>query len=316
MQFTLKLTVLVFAAFCLFGPVMQGNNEAAERNSLEKNVLTEKQTDRQNANGSKSSTSQAERSSSDSQSSQDSKTDRSDSIRPNSTGEGSVEKKKGQSDFIPLIDSLAGQSSELKKLDRTDPIWVTADRKEVLLGGMVCLREGLLEFFACREQSKEHESIITLKIKPHLIHAGLLIIGARQGSPARFDPEVIPPSGEEIEVVVRWIDEKGNRQEARAQEWVLENKSGKEMSSPWVFTGGLFGKDSKGKRYYLADISGEIFGVSNFPGSVLDVPFVSSSNNDELFYQPNTKKIPPIGTQVTLVLKRTGKFHQSDKKNK
>lgn len=85
------------------------------------------------------------------------------------------------------------------------------------------------------------------------------------------------------------------------------------MTSPWVFTGGLFGKDSKGKRYYLADVSGEVFGVANFPGSILDVPFVSSSNNDELFYQPNTPKIPAIGTPVTLILKTTGKFYSNDK---
>lgn len=285
MQYTLKISIFIFTVICLFGFAMEKNCGAEERNLKNNEIQNNKFSEEQNLKEPKIT---------------DQKSDRSNAERQDSD----IGKEK-PSEFIPLAD----QPELLKKLDRSDPIWVTSDRKEVLLGGTVCLREGLLEFFACREQSKEHESIISLKIKPHLIHAGLLVIGARQGAPARFDPEVIPPSGEEIEVAVRWLDEKGKRCQARAQEWVLENKSGKEMSSPWVFTGGLFGRDSKGKRYYLADISGEVFGVSNFPGSVLDVPFVSSSNNDELFYQPNTKKIPPVGTQVTLILKRTGKFH-------
>lgn len=202
--------------------------------------------------------------------------------------------------FDPLVD----HPETLKRLDQTDPIWVSSDRNQLILGGSVCLREGLLEFFACREKSKEHESIVSLPIKPHLIHAGLLIIGAKPGSPARFDPVFVPAKGEKISILVRWLDTKGDRKEINAQEWIKESKTQKEMSASWVFTGGLFGNDSKGKKYYLADLSGEIFGVANFPGSILDVPFESTANNDDLYFQPNTEKIPPLDTPVTLILKK------------
>lgn len=197
---------------------------------------------------------------------------------------------------------------KLRRLDKTAPIWVSVDRERVVLGGVVCLREGPLEFFACRRGSKEHESVVSLDVAPHLICAALLAIGAKQGKPAKFDPEFVPPTGEEIEIELRWRDaESGAVRKIRAQEAVRVAETGREMSAPWVFTGGLFGVDAEGKKYYLANVTGEIFGVSNFPGSVLDVPFESSSNNALLTFEANTDKIPPTGTPTALILTRKNK---------
>ncbi len=196
---------------------------------------------------------------------------------------------------------------DLRKLDKVSPIWVSKDRKHVALGGEICLREGLLEFFACRRNSKEHESIVSLDVPPHLIHAALLAVGAKQGAPAKFDPVFVPPTGDVIEIEIRWFEPKSKEiQNARAQDFILENESGKTMQASWVFTGGLFGVDPDGKKYYLANVTGEVFGVSNFPGSVLDVPFESSSDNSQLCYAPNTKRIPDVGTKCLLILTRKG----------
>lgn len=201
--------------------------------------------------------------------------------------------------------SLYDQPEQLKRLDKNAPIWASADRKYVALGAQVCLREGELEFFACGRNSKEHESIFTLDVPAHLIHAALLAIGAKQGAPAKYDPIFIPPTGEKIEIEVRWrLSDSEQIVKKRAQELILENESGDVMSSPWVFTGGLFGVNPDGKRYYLANVTGEIFGVSNFPGAVLDVPFESSSDNAALYYHANTDVIPPVDTCVLLLLSR------------
>ena len=206
------------------------------------------------------------------------------------------------------VAATVDEPAKLRRLDKTAPIWVSVDRKRVVLGGVVCLREGPLEFFACRRGSKEHESVVSLDVAPHLIHAALLAVGAKQGKPAKFDPEFVPPTGEEIEIELRWRDaESGETRKIRAQEAVRVAETGREMSAPWVFTGGLFGVDAEGKKYYLANVTGEIFGVSNFPGSVLDVPFESSSNNALLTFEANTDKIPPTGTPTTLILTRKTK---------
>ena len=213
----------------------------------------------------------------------------------------SESKERPPFDYAQLDD----EPDKLKKLDKTSPIWCSSDRKRVALGGEICLREGALEFFACKRNTKDYESIIALDTPPHLIHAALLAIGAKQGTPAKFDPVFVPPTGDAIEIEVRWFDERsGVKRKIRAQELISENESKETMRADWVFTGGLFGVDPDGKRYYLANVTGEVFGVSNFPGSVLDVPFESPSDYSNLFYTPNTEKIPPIGTRVLLILTR------------
>ncbi len=206
------------------------------------------------------------------------------------------------------VAATVDEPEKLRRLDKNAPIWVSSDRERVVLGGVVCLREGPLEFFACRRGSKEHESVVSLDVAPHLIHAALLAVGAKQGKPAKFDPEFVPPTGEEIEIELRWRDAKsGTVRKIRAQETVREAETGRELSTAWVFTGGLFGVDAQGKKYYLANVTGEIFGVSNFPGSVLDLPFESSSDNALLTFEANTEKIPPTGTELALILTRKNK---------
>jgi hypothetical protein len=207
-------------------------------------------------------------------------------------------------DYATLYD----EPENLKKLDRTAPIWISSDRKRVVLGGQICMRDGWLEFFACRANSKEHESIVALDIPPHLIHAALLVIGAKQGAPAKYDPEFVPPKGDPIDIEVCWRDAKsGERVKRSAQEMVSDEASGKTMDATWIFTGGLFGVDPDGKKYYLANVTGEVFGVANFPGSVLDVPFESSNDNSQLLYVANTEMIPEVNTDVLLILTRAEK---------
>lgn len=234
-------------------------------------------------------------------------TAKSNAVESESSKESRSESSESEKDPFDYA-SLYEEPTNLKKLDRSAPIWVTLDRKQVVLGGVVCLRDGWLEFFACRVNSKEHESIVALDAPPHLIHAALLTIGAKQGAPAKYDPEFVPPSGDEINIDVCWRDSKsGDVCRCKAQEMVRDEKSGKIMKSPWVFTGGLFGVDPDGKKYYLANVTGEVFGVSNFPGSVLDVPYESSNDNSQLSYVANTEKIPAVNTNVLLILSRAEK---------
>ena len=210
------------------------------------------------------------------------------------------ESNVAKSEVAPLCDA----PETLKRLDPVEPIWVTADRTALVMVGKVSLREGLLEFFACRAGSKEYESIVAIDVKPYLIHAGLLVIGAKKGHPFRYDPEFIPAEGEKINIVVRWKGDDGEVRELPAGEWVRNGETGETLSTPWVFTGSISGKDQKGNPYYMANITGELIGVSNFAATILDLPIESSSENENLLFEPNTEKIPPPETEVTLVLRR------------
>ena len=195
---------------------------------------------------------------------------------------------------------------EPKGAQRLSPeydVWLDAKRGVVIVDGLISLREGMLEMFACTRNTKEHESIVSANTKAFLVHAALLRLGAEPGTPVQFVPEYKPPTGTEIEITVEWLDEAGKKKTARAQDWVQSMRTNKAMPHPFVFAGSRFWTDPEtGKQYYQAE-GGDFICVSNFSTAMLDIPVPSSQTNDELAFQAYTERIPPLGAAVRLILK-------------
>lgn len=188
-------------------------------------------------------------------------------------------------------------------LSRDQPVWIDPKENSVITEGQIALREGMLEMFACTRNTKEHESIVSVNTKAFLVHAALLRLGAEVGHPVQFQPEFKPPAGTEIEVLVRWIDDKGKTQQARAQDWIKDLKTKKAMEYPFVFAGSLFWVDpDTNKKYYQAE-RGDFVCVANFGTAMLDIPVKSSKSNEELEFEAFTEKIPPLGAPVQVVFK-------------
>ncbi len=202
----------------------------------------------------------------------------------------------------PLVDDTEG----LKRLDPDKPIWLDAANKRVVMVGQICQTGVPLELFACLKDTKEHEAIVSVDVKAATVHAGLLAVGAEVGNPVQFDPKYVPAKGTEIEVTVAWKDDNGQRQTARAQDWILDIETQKPMAHPWVFAGSGFWEDEDtGQKHYQAE-GGDFICVSNFATAMLDLPIESSQANDALLFKANSKAIPPRGTPVTLVLTVAG----------
>lgn len=199
---------------------------------------------------------------------------------------------------------LVEQAAALTRLDPERPIWVDAERRAVILIGRVCQRQCSLELFACVRNSKEHESVLSIAVPPSLVHAGLLAVGAEPGRPVQFYPEYVPAQGPEVDIRLIWKDEQGNVHQSPAQEWVRNVQTGRALEFPWIFTGSQMLKEEEGsdKEYYYADATGELICVSNFPSAVLDLPIRSSDSNEALMFEAFTERIPPLGTEVTLIL--------------
>ena len=116
---------------------------------------------------------------------------------------------------------------------------------------------------------------MSVNVKPSIVHAGLLAIGAKPGHPAQFQPRFIPPTGTEIAIEVRWKDAGGKVQSAPAQDWIRNVKTKKALDTNWVFAGSMFVTDeTTGKEYYQAD-SGELICVLSLPTAMLDLPIRS-----------------------------------------
>ena len=156
--------------------------------------------------------------------------------------------------------------------------------------------------FACPVGTKEHESVVAVLAKSSEVHAALLAVDATPGTPVRFRPEFLPPTGQVIRIFVCWYDEKGQFQTVDARQWVLDLRTQKAMDAEWVFAGSGFWQDPEDKReHYRAD-SGDMICVSNFSSAMLDVAMVSSADTDSLRFEPFESRLPKRDTPVRLVL--------------
>ena len=97
-------------------------------------------------------------------------------------------------------------------------VWVDMKKKQVIVDGYVSLREGYLEMFACPAGTKEHESVVAVQSSAQVVHAALLAIGAKPGTPVQFTPKFAPATGTEIAVEVRWLDPHGKWHKTPAQQ--------------------------------------------------------------------------------------------------
>jgi hypothetical protein len=204
------------------------------------------------------------------------------------------------------------EAKGLRRLHPNYDVWIDGKGKRIVLAARVVLREGpQLEMFACLFRTKEHESIVSVKAKAQDIHALLMALGATPGHPVQYRPEYRPAEGPEIDIRVHWTDENGRRRSARAQEWVRDAVSGKELKYPFVFAGSGFGRDDEGKeRYYGED--GDLICVANFASAVMDLPIKSTDSDAALLFEPFTERIPPVGTVVALILTPDGPIEAPD----
>ena len=112
------------------------------------------------------------------------------------------------------------KSKEPVPLNKQGTVLLDVDGKRVLLKTKVCLREGVLEMFCCLKQTKEHESILSIDSEAYVIHTGLLALGAKTGSPVKFQPEYTPPKGTRIRIFCQWTDKDGKKHREPAEKWV------------------------------------------------------------------------------------------------
>jgi hypothetical protein len=172
----------------------------------------------------------------------------------------------------------------------------------------VVLREGPLEVFLCKLNTKEHEAILHVDADAREIHFALIAAGAKAGHPVQYvdpktgKPDYKLPTGTPIKVTVTYR-QKGKVKTSPAGDWIKDPKAGKDLDVGWVFAGSRFFKDPEGKNpdYYMAN-NGEVITVSNFPDSMLDVPIKSSKDDADRIFEADTPKIPPLRTPVIVTL--------------
>ncbi|MCI0640659.1 MAG: YdjY domain-containing protein [Gemmataceae bacterium] len=199
----------------------------------------------------------------------------------------------------------APQAVETKKVEVGKNVYleVNGDKRRVLVNAAVCLRQGQLEQFLTRKRTKEHEAVLAADVDARDIHTALVLARAEPGKPVTFRPKYTPASGPVIKVSVEYTD-KGKKVNRLAQEWIRNIKTKKDMEQDWVFAGSLLipdPLDQTRKPFYAAN-DGDVICLSNFDTAMLDLPVASSTNNDDLFFEAHTERIPPLETPVLVIL--------------
>jgi hypothetical protein len=103
-------------------------------------------------------------------------------------------------------------------------ITIDKQRRRVMLDCRT-LHPGIaLELIGCMTNSREHESVVLIKARPQHVHLALMVCGYEPGAPATWDEEkqkAIPPSGDPIDILVKWTDPKTQKERtAPIEDWL------------------------------------------------------------------------------------------------
>ncbi len=207
---------------------------------------------------------------------------------------------------VVFVDEVAAKAfappPEAKRLSKTSNLWIDRERHRVYVDGYVALDRGMLEMFACPSGTKEHESVLGLLAKSKEVHAALLAIGAKPGTVVAYEPNFLPPTGQQIRIWVCWRDDEGRFKVVDARQLIRNIKTKQVLKEDWVFAGSKVWTDPvDGTRYYQAD-GGDMVCVSNFSTAMLDVPFESSAQAGDLLFEPFADNLPKRDTPVRVVM--------------
>jgi len=208
----------------------------------------------------------------------------------------------------PLVDDV----KSLQQLGHYQA-WLDAKGKQVVLMGEVCKADYPLEFLIT-DRGRGYESVIMIDgRKPSekalsiymQVHKSLLLLGAKPGTTARYDEkkqEMIPATGGEVEIHLRWKNKEGKTQQCAAQEWIRYKATKKALDKNWVFAGSGFTDDGDGHMLYKAD-GGDFICVLNSPLAMIDLPVKSATAIEDRMFEAFTEHLPPGGTAVTILIK-------------
>ncbi|VAX40491.1 hypothetical protein MNBD_PLANCTO02-1093 [hydrothermal vent metagenome] len=121
---------------------------------------------------------------------------------------------------ITFADDPAQENGKPVPLDKSKTVFLDKKGNRLLIKSKVALTRGPLEMLLCRTQTKEHESILSTDAKAFVIHTGLLALGAKQGAPVQYNPKYHPPTGQKVDIFLRWKDKAGKQHRVNAQKWI------------------------------------------------------------------------------------------------
>ena len=162
----------------------------------------------------------------------------------------------------------------------------------------VNMDKGLLEYLLVGEAGKVHESLLRTRIEPFSLQIALLLMGLEgTTNPLVEQGDPRTPEGDPVTIWVKWVD-RGKIIELPIEEWISMDKNGASMKPiDWIFTGSVITEG-----VFLAQVEKSIVAIYHDPAALIDNPLPEGASDETWFV--NETKVPPVGTKVTVTIKK------------
>jgi len=245
----------------------------------------------------------------------------------NESGAGPPSSQTTKPDTQPATAPDTRPATRPNVLRPIEGVTVQRDPRRVEIKAWTCLSEGWLEQVACSPGTREHESLVVIKVKPRNVHLALVLAGFEPGRPGRWwvedgQQQAEPPKGDKLDIKVRYENKAGETLTHAVRKWIADHREGHQFpDKPWIFGGSLFRKNPQWMgpgEHYVADQTGSIIGLVTFGDEVIGFSEVLA---DKVAVHPaqwevNTETIPPVGTEVTVIITPFQSDQPSDSKPK
>ncbi len=192
---------------------------------------------------------------------------------------------------------------------------ITFDKSDrtVRIPTKVAQREVALEYALVHENGKIHESLLSTEASAMRLHTVLLLLRYSQSqellNPARPEEMAVTSetaeekAGAQLTMSVAWIDPENNQQKtAPLESWITHISEDRTKSpastGPFTLTGSRIYEGQ-----FLAETGGNIFALYLDPNALINNPRTDNFNDESWLANPSA--IPPLDTEVTLIISPT-----------
>lgn len=197
----------------------------------------------------------------------------------------------------PPVDVKQGRVERISDgVYRIGKVTVDQKKRELYMDGSVNMQEGLVEYLAVAEKGKLHETVLKMDVEPLHLQLGLILMGLKYGRNLKYQGESADPIGDPVDIFVEWAGD-GGKKMVRAEDLILNQKTGKSMSQThWIFSGSF-----EIEGMFAAQLERSLIATYHDPASIIDNPLPEGADDTILYV--NKEMVPPVGTAVTMIIK-------------
>ncbi|MCG3146748.1 MAG: hypothetical protein PCFJNLEI_00182 [Verrucomicrobiae bacterium] len=175
---------------------------------------------------------------------------------------------------------------------------VGGEQQSVEVEAKVAHYDHILEFLACEPETRDYESLLTVTAKPSAVKFGLLLIGCEEGE----------TNGSPLTIEVEWQDKTKPRR-GPVEDWLIDRRTGKPPGKlPFFFSGSMFVPDLfTTNKIFQADAEQAHIALWWQPSILINLRGDQGNpyRGDDQGFQVNTNVVPPVGTPVKLILRKS-----------